>query len=338
MAEAAVAATEDERGTPVTAVEAAPDLVVEIASDEKGARPQLTDEQVAALAEPPAEDEISRYARDAQKRIKSLHLASQEWKRRVIKANNDVATATNLAQELYQENQRLKVDRARSDQAVVEQAILRAEANLGQARGKLKTAFAAQDVDAIAAAQEEMARYVAEADRLRLLKGSAPSAEAAGPPAGSPAAPAAAAPPPRPLSEPFKQWRAQNQWFNTPGNEALTGFALGVHNELVNQGVSEESDPAAYYAAIDKRMRETFPSRFANALKPNGAPAGAAIEAEPRGARPVAVVGGTRVSGAAVSGKPRHVTLTESQVRLAKNLGLTNEQYAAQLIKEGKAN
>ena len=334
MAEAAVA-TEDERGTPVTAVEAAPDLVVEVASDEKAARPQLTDEQVAALAEAPAEDEIARYARDAQKRIKSLHLASQEWKRRVIKANNDVATATSLAQELYQENQRLKQDRARGDQAVVEQAILRAEANLGQARGKLKNAFAAQDVDAIAAAQEEMARYVAEADRLRLLKGSAPAAEAAGPPAGSPAAPAGAAPQPKPPSAPFRQWHAQNGWFNTPGNEALTGFALGVHNELISQGISEESDPAAYYAAIDKRMRETFPNRFP---KTNGAPAGAAVEVEPRGARPVAVVGGTRVSGAAVSGKPRHVTLTESQVRLAKNLGLTNEQYAAQLIKEGKAN
>ena len=335
MAEAAVAATEDERGTPVTAVEAAPDLVVEIASDEKGARPQLTDEQVAALAEPPAEDEISRYARDAQKRIKSLHLASQEWKRRVIKANNDVATATNLAQELYQENQRLKVDRARSDQAVVEQAILRAEANLGQARGKLKQAFGAQDVDLIAAAQEEIARYVAEADRLKLLK-SSPASEAA--PAAAVAAPPAQQPPPpqpKPLSEPFKAWRSQNQWFNTPGNEALTGFALGVHSELVAKGVSEESDPAQYYAEIDKRMRETFPQKFA---KTNGASQGTAVEVDPRGPRPVSVVGGMRTNGAAGNGKPRHVTLTESQARLAKNLGLTNEQYAAQLIKEGKVN
>jgi len=34
------------------------------------------------------------------------------------------------------------------------------------------------------------------------------------------------------------------------------------------------------------------------------------------------------------SKKPRKVRLTQTQVALAKRLGLTNEQYAAQLMKE----
>jgi hypothetical protein len=41
------------------------------------------------------------------------------------------------------------------------------------------------------------------------------------------------------------------------------------------------------------------------------------------------------VAPAARSGKkPRKVQLTSTQVALAKRLGLSNEQYAAQLLKE----
>jgi hypothetical protein len=43
------------------------------------------------------------------------------------------------------------------------------------------------------------------------------------------------------------------------------------------------------------------------------------------------------VAPAARSGKkPRKVQLTSTQVSLAKRLGLSNEQYAAQLMKEVK--
>jgi N-acetyl-beta-hexosaminidase len=37
-----------------------------------------------------------------------------------------------------------------------------------------------------------------------------------------------------------------------------------------------------------------------------------------------------------VAKKPRKVQLTSTQVSLAKRLGLSNEQYAAQLMKEMK--
>jgi hypothetical protein len=46
---------------------------------------------------------------------------------------------------------------------------------------------------------------------------------------------------------------------------------------------------------------------------------------------------GNVVAPAARSGKrPRKVQLTSTQVSLAKRLGLSNEQYAAQLMKEMK--
>ena len=40
----------------------------------------------------------------------------------------------------------------------------------------------------------------------------------------------------------------------------MTGFALGLHEELVNSGVDPRSD--AYYKQVDDTMRKTFPARF----------------------------------------------------------------------------
>lgn len=305
-------------------------LTVEVATDdEKPGKPELTDEEVEKLDELPAEDEIGNYAKSAQRRIKSLHIANQEWRRRVAQSTKDVATATTLAQQLYNENQQLKASTQRSEQALIDQALQRADAQLAQAKSHFLQARAANDAAQELTAQEEIARAVAEIDRLKLLRPAQPvkdSEPGAAPPAA--AQPQAAAPPaaaPAPVSDATQRWMGRNSWFNKPGEEEMTGFAMGVHQSLEKQGITENSNPKEYWGTIDKRLRETFPHRFEQ--KSEG------------GGRPVAVAAGTRTNGTAEASKrgPRHVVLTESQVRIAKSLGITNEQYAAQLVKEEAA-
>jgi hypothetical protein len=296
-------------------------VTVEVA-EEKG-KPRLTDEEVAKLADVPAEDEISRYAKDAQKRIKNLHIAGDEWRRRAAQSSRDASTATTLAEQLYRENQELKANMGRSEAALIDQAIQRAEAQLVGARTRAKAAYAAQDPDAIVAANEEVARFVSEADRLRLLKPASAATTPAGAAAdGAPAASAGppVAPAPRPVSEGTKAWMAKNPWFGKAGEEEATGFALGVHQTLERQGVTEENNPTEYWATINKRLKEVYPERFKTAAP----------------TRPVTVTGGTRVNGDTppLAAGRKHVVLSESQVRIAKALGLTNEQYATQLVKE----
>lgn len=314
--------------TEVT-VEQAPteEVTVEVAADtDKPGRPQLSDEEVEKLAELPAEDEIGRYAKDAQKRIKSLHLVSQEWRRRVVQSSKDVATATSLAEQLYRENQELRSNMGRSEAALIEQAIQRAEAQLAQAKANARAAYAGGDADQIISANEQVSRFVAEADRLRLLKQPLP-AEGERPAA---AAPTAVVPPaPRPMSPGVQDWLKRNTWFGKPGEEEATSFALGVHQSLERQGITEEKDPQTYWATVNRRLAEVYPDRF-------GKPAGDKNEAgTPAGTRPVTVTGSTRTNGhAADAPKRRHIVLSESQVRIAKSLGLTPEQYATQLVKE----
>ena len=326
MADEVVETKEPEAGEETIEVEIAPEV-------ERQGKPELSDEEVAKLVEPVSDDEIGRYAKDAQKRIKNLHIVNQEWKRRVIQAGKDVSTATSLAEQLYRENQELKANIGRSETALIEQAVQRAEAQLAQAKSHLRAAHAANDPEAIVSANEEVARYVAEADRLKLLKPAAvkPRAGEESGPASSPSA--APAPPaqPSPVTPGVQAWIAKNPWFGKPGEEEITGFAMGVHTSLEKQGITELTNPEQYWAAIDRRLREVYPQRFGE--KP--AARGTTVEIDqPR--RPVAVTGATRVNGGTATGKPRHVTLSESEVRIARALGLTPEQYAAQLVKEAK--
>lgn len=313
----------DEETNVETSVEEPGGVTVEIA-EEKG-KPRLTDEEVVKLADEavPPEDEITRYSKDAQRRIKNLHIAGQEWRRRAAQSSRDSATATSLAEQLYRENQELKASRERSEAALIDQAIRRAEAQLAGAKDRARAAITAQDTEAQVAANEEVSRHVAEVDRLRLLRPEAEKADAAG------AQPQPQQPPPsqqqpRPVSEGVRAWTAKNPWFGKPGEEEITGFALGVHQSLAQQGITEENNPSEYWGAIDRRLKEVYPDRFKPA---------------PATTRPVTVTGGTRVNGGASggtngSGTRKHVVLTESQVRIAHSLGITNEQYAAQLVKE----
>jgi len=88
----------------------------------------------------------------------------------------------------------------------------------------------------------------------------------------------------------------------------------------VKSGVAPDTEE--YYNQIDNAVRRVFPDRFDDVSFEETAPQRQT---------------GNVVAPAARSGKkPRKVQLTSTQVSLAKRLGLSNEQYAAQLMKDMK--
>jgi len=98
-----------------------------------------------------------------------------------------------------------------------------------------------------------------------------------------------------------RAWQDANPWFGS--NKEMTGFALAVHDTLVGEGVDPSSDE--YYERINGRVRQVFPDAFPTA-KPKK----------------------SVVAPASRSTAPKKIVLTQSQVNIAKRLGLTNEQYA----------
>jgi hypothetical protein len=98
----------------------------------------------------------------------------------------------------------------------------------------------------------------------------------------------------------------------------MTAFALGLHQKLVKQGVDPRSDN--YYEKINSRMRQVFPDQFADADDDQE-------EAKPRRKTNV-------VAPATRSTAPKKIVLTQTQVALAKRLGVPLNEYAKQVAME----
>lgn len=255
------------------------------------------------------DEELAQYSEGVQSRIKRLRFEFHEERRQKEAADRERLEAVRLAQRAMEDNRRLQEHALRSEKLAMEAAKQRAAADMDTAKRLAREALEAGDTGKAVEHQADMARFAVEADRFANYKppeighnGGPPLADQ-----GRVDAPKVPKPDPRALD-----WAKQNEWF---GNDRkMTGFAFGVHEELVAEGVDPRSDD--YYRRLDSEVRRQFPDRFE------------ADEAAPS-RKPSTVVA---PAGRSVK-TPRKVQLTATQVALARKLGLTVEQYAAEIIK-----
>lgn len=299
-------------------------IQVEVVPEAEEERPRLRSGDTRSLDV--RDDEIKGYGREVQDRIKKLRFAFHEERRQREQKERDLATTNDMAQRLFRENQQLKQNVQRGEQAVVHQALTRVDAEIAQARQAAREAYDSGKSEDIVTSSEKLARAVAERDRLALLQ-SEPAAVEDAPP------PAAPQPPPQ-QDERTRAWYARNPWWDKPGEEERTGYLMGVHKSLVSRGVTAASNPDLYWKTIDEKLATKFPEYT------NGNGHGSEDREPATISRPLAVAGGTRSNaGTPNATRARVIRLSESQVRVARKLGLTPEQYAHQLaIEEGMIN
>jgi hypothetical protein len=266
----------------------------------------------------PDDDEIQQYGKDVQKRLNKLKWEFHEERRRKEEAMRQTEEAARFAKAMYEQNQRLQNTVRGGEKVLVDQAKGRVDAELAQAKADYKSAYEAGDTEALIRAQERISELKIQADRVANYQ----PTQFEEPPPIRIQQPQPQPQQPDPL---FNDWRAKNErWFGR--DDEMTSFALGVHKKLVESGVDPRSKE--YYNKIDTRMREVFPNSF-SAERASGSPA------RPRGAGNV-VAPAVRTSGSSGGNSPRSVQITASQAQLARRLGLTPEQYAAQILKENQ--
>ena len=260
----------------------------------------------------PTEDEIESYSDKVKSRIKELTHARHDERRVKEATMREKQELERLAQQLIEENKRLKQNVYTGQEALIEGAKGKADFELKEARAKLKAAQEAYDNDAIVAALEEVTDAKIRAEQVKNFR-PAPLQEEKFDVQTQQTQPAKVEP-----DEKTLRWQAKNQWFGQQGFEEYTSYALGLHQKLVTNGVDPRS--AEYFEQIDARMKSTFPDLFGRS------------EDKPRSGevqkRPTTVV--ASVSRSTSAGK---IKLTTTQVALAKKLGLTPQQYAAQVAK-----
>ena len=261
----------------------------------------------------PEDDEISNYSEGVQKRIKQLKFEYHEERRQKEEAARMQEEALRYAQQVKAENEALRKNLDAGEETLIGQATARVQSELDKAKAEYKSAYEVGDPDLLLAAQERLTTLQVEQDRIKNYK---PQKRAAAKPATpeptyQQQAPQAPRPDPRAI-----EWGKRNTWFEK--DPEMTGYAYGVHQRLVQSGIDPNTDQ--YYTEIDKAVRKVFPDKFDDVEIEEQAPQ--------RQASPV-VAAPSRTTK-----KSRSIKLSSTQASLAKRLGLTNEQYAAQLMKD----
>ena len=120
-----------------------------------------------------------------------------------------------------------------------------------------------------------------------------------------------------------ESWLDQNPWYGT--KKAMSSYAVGIHEELLDEYGQAIVGTDQYFKRIDRTMREKFPEYF-DTME----------EAEPKEGvqKPTSKAKpSTVVAPATRSTASKQVKLKTSQQAIAKKLGLTPEQYARELMK-----
>lgn len=284
-----------------------PDPVVEVAQEEK---PQHT--KLGQTPKEPDDKELSEYSDRVKQRINHLYKGYQTEKRRAEAIAAEREEAVRMAQAMLEENKRLKGSLSQGQTALIEQAKRVVSNELEEAKRQFKEAYESGDGEGMTKAQERLASATVKLERVNNLK-PAPLQEEEKEVQTSTAAVE------RPRADPKAvAWKAQNQWFGE--DEEMTSFALGYHAKLLKQKVDPNSDE--YYEKLNSRLRQVFPESFD------------AEEPPEQEEKPVERKKSNVVAPATRSTAPKKIVLTQTQVSIAKRLGVPLEAYARQVAEQ----
>lgn len=286
------------------------ELEIEVVDDvEEDDRPRVSEKDYTG-PEIPEDDEIESYSERVQKRMKKLSFEAKEAERQRQALAREREELLRVSQTFHSENEKLRQQLQQNEGTLVAQAKARLEAQLSQAKASYKEAYELGDTEKMIEAQEKLTSLNNDMYRVNNYKPrpAQQPAQQAVQPQQRPQAPK--------LDERQQQWLSDNDWYGK--DRQMTAFALGVHEELVYNGVDPNSEK--YYSEINQQVRQRFADKFEDDLEE--------VEVAPKKKANV-VAPATRSSK-----NPQKVKLTQTQVALAKRLGLTPQQYAAQLLKE----
>jgi hypothetical protein len=255
-------------------------------------------------------DELDEYSDKVKTRLKQMKKVWHDERRekeRVLREQKEAVAAT---QKLLEENRRLKQTLSRGEQDLLETYRTAAEYEQQAAKRAYREAYEAGDTDKVIEAQELLSNA---AYKIQQINNYRPTLQQ---PEETVELPQQVQKPQ--LDQKTIAWQERNTWWGS--DDEMTASALGLHQKLVRERGPQYAGTDEYWDAIDKTMRRRFPEYF-----------GEELETETRAAKPASVV-----APASRSRSPKKIVLKQSQLAIAKKLGLTPEQYARELMKVGK--
>jgi hypothetical protein len=255
-------------------------------------------------------DELEEYSEKVKVRLKQMKKVWHDERRekeRYQREQNETITAM---QRVLEENKKLKNSLSEGETTLVGSFKQSAELELQDARRAYKDAYEAGDSDRVIEAQEKL---TAVQYKLQQLAGYRPTLQAAEEDVQIPQQQVQI---PR-VDSKTTAWQERNAWWGT--DPEMTALALGLHQKLERARGPQFVGSDEYWQTIDTTMSRRFPEYFGESEKQ--------VSGNPRPKSATVVAPASRSTSA------KKIVLKQSQLMIAKKLGLTPEQYAREVMK-----
>ena len=283
--------TEEDKATEVQIPEdkkSEPDVVEVTEAEEE----QPEESQKATPEEDNQEHE--EYSAKVKKRIDKMTAKLREAERREKAA---VEYAQNVQSHLDQERKKATA----LDSSYLTESEGRIESQLAIVEANLKNAVNNGDGDAAVEAQKVLAQLVYQKEKLENDKKQRKLQQEQ-----QVQQPVTQQQPQQKIDPKARKWAEDNEWFGE--DRVMTSGAMEIHYQLSAEGFDLTSDE--YYDELNRRIRKEFPHKFKKQANANNVPS---------------VAPATRTNK---TGRTRSIKLTQSEVSIARRLGVPLEEYA----------
>lgn len=287
---------------PVDEIEDKPEIEVidDTPPEDRNRKPMATP------PEEPSDEELETYTKKQNsQKIREFAKGYHEERRAKEAAIREREEALKLAKAVYEENERLKSTVNVSQTALIDQAKKVVNSEIENAERLYKQAYESGDADLLLKAQKDLTLAAMKAEKVNNFRPTPLQPTENVVQTRNPQVPE--------IDPKAQNWQRNNEWFGK--DEEMTSLALAVHTKLVNSGIDPKSDE--YYQRLDTRIRQVFPDKFESE------------ETADTKQRQKSNV----VASATRSVAPKKITLTATEVQIAKRLQIPLETYAREVAK-----
>jgi hypothetical protein len=265
------------------------------------------------------EDELDKYSAEAKEKLAQLKKVWHDERRRADSSDREREEAINVAQRLFEENKKLKQAYSTGEKTYIETVQNATELELEVAKRGYKEALETGDSDRIVEAQAKLNSAAIKSDKVKDFRPSALQEQE-----NEVQIPQLQERPVTPDAK-TQEWTEKNAWFGP--KKSMTAYALGLHEELIDEYGKTFVGTDQYFQRIDKEMRKVF-SEYFDTLEPQ-----TKVDVEEESKPSQKSKPSTVVAPATRSTSSKQIRLKPSQIALARKLGLSPEQYARELLK-----
>lgn len=259
-------------------------------------------------------DESKDYSHNVKTKFKQYKKAWHDERRAKEAAYREQQEALQIAQNILEENKKLKSLIHTGEKELISTYQTSAEMEMEQAKRNFKEAYDSGEADKLLEAQQEMMRAQLKLDKTKNFRPTVQIEE-------NDVQTTQKQPVQQQMDPKVAAWVSKNEWFVDPNKRSMRRYAEGVHEDLAERYGKAFIGTNEYFTSIDKEVRKRFPEEFASVQNNDE-------DETPQRTKPSTVVAPAKRSTA-----PKKIVLSKTQVGLAKKFGLTPEQYARELMK-----